>query len=564
MFIVMELVDGQTLADVIAKQGPLAPRRVLALTRQICQGLAHAHERGLIHRDLKPDNIVLAGRDHVRLVDFGLAVPLDDERSTRLTGVGLAMGTPIYAAPEQTHAQPVDHRADLFALGVTMFEMLAGKPPFEGGLVDIIRQNASDEMPAIMGKSGKRIPSLIEDVVRTLMRRDPAARYADANAVLAALDAAQIAPSRMVSLPDLPPPPSPRKGGIASALVGVAMFAGLAIGGQYVEPLDDPSLVTSSMDEPSLVAGMPTATTPTVTTTTPSAGIVPIVTPLDVAAAPVEAVAAIAAPVTSKPAVTKPAVTKPAAVRTVKPARESHPTIASIPEPAATTGRANGEAATHAPAKGEPTNVDPSRIDPSKVGVATEPAKDELTKAELAKVDPANVESAKAEAANQPTTDPSKTESPKTELTRAQSTTPEPAKVAKIDPPKVEPTAAAIAKPAPPPLWTTAQVRVVSLRVRGALPNAEVRRAVERVLPATKTCYARAAKSAAKSPVTTASITLAIDESRRASDVNARTPVLPSLGVCIASALDAMRVQTVPDTGDVAVSLELSFQPVGP
>jgi len=224
MFIAMELVDGRSLAEVIAKDGALPARRVIALTRQICQGLAHAHERGLVHRDLKPDNIVITGRDRVRIVDFGLAIPMDDERSTRLTGVGLAMGTPIYASPEQTCAEPVDHRADLFALGVTMFEMLAGKPPFDGGLVEIIAQNASDRVPAIAERAGKRIPPALEDIVRKLMRRDPSQRFADASAVLAALDATQLTPSRFISLPMAPIP----RRRTASLAVGILMFVVLA------------------------------------------------------------------------------------------------------------------------------------------------------------------------------------------------------------------------------------------------------------------------------------------------------------------------------------------------
>ncbi|HEY4057496.1 MAG TPA: protein kinase [Kofleriaceae bacterium] len=202
MYLVMELVPGKSLLDVITAEGGLAPRRALALARQICLGLAHAHERGLVHRDLKPENIIIAGKpEQARIVDFGLAVAMDDERSTRLTAVGLAMGTPIYAAPEQTHNEPVDHRADLFAFGVTLFEMLAGKPPFEGGIIEIIRQNASDLTPPLVGRNGKPVARPIEAVVRKLMRRDPKDRYQDASEVLAALEAAQLAPSKIVALP---------------------------------------------------------------------------------------------------------------------------------------------------------------------------------------------------------------------------------------------------------------------------------------------------------------------------------------------------------------------------
>jgi serine/threonine protein kinase len=245
MFIAMELVDGRTLADVIQNEGPLPARRVLALTRQICLGLAHAHEKGLVHRDLKPDNIVLTSRDRVRIVDFGLAIPMDDERSTRLTGVGLAMGTPIYAAPEQTNVEPVDHRADLFALGVTMFEMLAGKPPFEGNLFEIVRQNASDTMPSIASRAGKRIPSGFEEVVRKLMRRDPADRFASAMDVIAALDTAQQSPSRFVSRPMAPM----RKRRWPRLVLGAALLASLAGAGHAVW-IEEDGVVSRVPDAP--------------------------------------------------------------------------------------------------------------------------------------------------------------------------------------------------------------------------------------------------------------------------------------------------------------------------
>ncbi|HEY0254010.1 MAG TPA: serine/threonine-protein kinase, partial [Kofleriaceae bacterium] len=110
MFIAMELIDGRSLADLV-DDGPMPWQRALALTRQIALGLEHAHERGLIHRDLKPDNVVIAGSpETARIVDFGIAIPVDNEQQTRLTNAGFTVGTPVYCAPEQTHNEPVDHR----------------------------------------------------------------------------------------------------------------------------------------------------------------------------------------------------------------------------------------------------------------------------------------------------------------------------------------------------------------------------------------------------------------------------------------------------------------------
>ncbi len=205
MYLAMELIEGRSLATVIAEEAPLAPARALALARQICLGLGHAHDRGLVHRDLKPENIIISGEPELaRIVDFGLAIPVDDERSTRLTSVGLVVGTPLYASPEQTHNEPVDHRADLFALGVTLYEMLAGVTPFQGGLADVLRQNASDVMTPIEARSGVQVPAVIEDIVRGLTRRDPTARFASARAVVEVIDAVSSAPLAVVTLPAAP------------------------------------------------------------------------------------------------------------------------------------------------------------------------------------------------------------------------------------------------------------------------------------------------------------------------------------------------------------------------
>ena len=149
MFLAMELVTGPTLAQLIATDAPLPVEHVIGLTRQLCLGLAHAHARGLVHRDFKPDNVVVVsgtGLEVPRILDFGLAITRD-EPSARLTTAGIALGTPSYASPEQTHHEPVDERADLFALGVTMFEMLSGKLPFDGNAMEMILTPTSRPTP---------------------------------------------------------------------------------------------------------------------------------------------------------------------------------------------------------------------------------------------------------------------------------------------------------------------------------------------------------------------------------------------------------------------------------
>lgn len=428
MFLVMELVDGASLADAIADAGTLPLSRALAITRQILLGLQHAHERGLVHRDLKPDNVVVAG-ELARIVDFGLAIPVDDEQSTRLTGTGLALGTPVYASPEQTHGEPVDHRADLFAVGISLFEMLTGDAPYGGSVLEVIHHNASDKLPALSA------PADVVAFVTKLCRRDPALRYASAREALAALDG--IGKSAPVMLPDAPRRSRWRWALVAAALAGGA-YAAFAM-------LNKPKAVAAEVPK---VASAP----------------VPLPVPVPVPAAsppPPPSVVVIAPPpVAPKPklVVKARAIAKPAPV-VEAPIVEATP---AAPEPVAT---------------------------------------------------------APVELPHEPVPAP-----------------PPPPVVA----------------PPPKPVPTTARVSVASLGVRGSLANDDVRRAVDRLLPAVAACYTRGA------PASTVRVTLSIDESRRASNVHASGP----MGTCTAAALDALRVTSAPDVGGVSVTVELAFQPV--
>ncbi len=131
-FFVMELLEGQSLASLIRSGGPVPARRAVDIIRQVAEALGAAHERSIIHRDLKPDNIhispVEGGRDRVTIVDFGLARVIG---ASRLTRAGMVFGTPHYMSPEQAMGEVTDHRADVYALGVVMYEMFTGSVPFE-------------------------------------------------------------------------------------------------------------------------------------------------------------------------------------------------------------------------------------------------------------------------------------------------------------------------------------------------------------------------------------------------------------------------------------------------
>lgn len=204
-FIVMELASGPTLAELLG-QAPFDALRACRLIRQLCAGLEHAHTQGLIHRDLKPDNVIVEQRDGdeiVRIADFGIAILRESIASSdRLTTGGIVLGTPQYMAPEMAAGFTFDHRADLFALGVICYEMLTGKLPFDGSGVDIVHAYASEAVPAMAERvPGLAVEPLLEELTRSLLARHPADRPATAGA---ARDAAAYVERMLFARPTAP------------------------------------------------------------------------------------------------------------------------------------------------------------------------------------------------------------------------------------------------------------------------------------------------------------------------------------------------------------------------
>jgi serine/threonine protein kinase len=221
-FIVMELVRGETLEDVLARDGSLDTRSVIAIGCQVLAALHAAHRRGLVHRDVKPANILLpdgkvpSRADElpgIKLADFGIAKPMQDA-TIGLTMAGQVIGTPKYLSPEQVRGQRATPRSDIYATAVVLFEMLAGRPPFEqDSAVGLALAHREDEPPPL----GKLRPDLDPELVALIHRalaKDPEQRPADANEMRLALLGVAPAPSGTQVLPDnptelTPAPPSP-------------------------------------------------------------------------------------------------------------------------------------------------------------------------------------------------------------------------------------------------------------------------------------------------------------------------------------------------------------------
>jgi len=209
LFLVMEKVEGPTLGQVLdgeLPRGPkpdrqaLAPRRALVTARQILDGAGHAHARNLVHRDLKPDNILLVdmgGWERVKIIDFGIVKLMGDTAAAfgqaALTNTGLVVGTPAYMAPEQALGRPIDARTDLYAIGVILFEMLAGRPPFHHlDPVKLMGMHAKARVPRlddVTQHAAWATPEMCALVDRALVK-DPARRFPSAETMIQALDAA--------------------------------------------------------------------------------------------------------------------------------------------------------------------------------------------------------------------------------------------------------------------------------------------------------------------------------------------------------------------------------------
>jgi serine/threonine-protein kinase len=192
---VMEHAPGRPLAELIDR--PLPRERAIAIIRQLLVGLDHAHAMGLVHRDLKPENVMVDEADRTCIVDWGIAVLREgsDDETRRLTTQGLVLGTPMYMAPEQAKGEYVDHRCDLFALGVIAYQLLAGAPPFEGTGLEVIVANITQEPPSIAARTGVDVDAALEAFVRRLMARNAGERFASAWDALAELDRIAAAPA---------------------------------------------------------------------------------------------------------------------------------------------------------------------------------------------------------------------------------------------------------------------------------------------------------------------------------------------------------------------------------
>ncbi|MFC5061564.1 protein kinase domain-containing protein [Actinomycetospora atypica] len=188
MYIDMRLVRGRDLGALIQTDGALSPERAVHIIEQVADALDAAHQAGIVHRDVKPSNVLLAARDFVYLADFGIVHVREATEQPRLTATGSTLGTPAYMAPEQLRGAPFDQRLDVYALGCVLFEALTGRPPFVGEHMAVMLSHLNDTPPR--PSSLVSLPAGLDDVVLTALAKDAAGRFPTTGAL--AIAAAEV------------------------------------------------------------------------------------------------------------------------------------------------------------------------------------------------------------------------------------------------------------------------------------------------------------------------------------------------------------------------------------
>ncbi len=231
LYYVMSYEEGQSLREKLAKEGALPVSEAVRLLRDVVDALAHAHKHGVVHRDIKPDNVLLSER-HALVTDFGVAKAVSEATGRQqLTTAGVALGTPAYMSPEQAAADPqIDHRADIYAVGALAYELLTGRPPFVGTTAQEVLAAHVTQAPDVVTKHREAVPPALAQVVMRCLEKKPADRWQSAEELLPHLEALTT-PSGGITPTDTMPVAVPPMGKHKTALAGLAALGLVVIAG---------------------------------------------------------------------------------------------------------------------------------------------------------------------------------------------------------------------------------------------------------------------------------------------------------------------------------------------
>ncbi|HZI21543.1 MAG TPA: serine/threonine-protein kinase [Gemmatimonadales bacterium] len=224
LYIVMRCVDGPSVRQLLERHQRLSVVDAARIARQVADALGYAHARGIVHRDVKPDNVLVDGSGHVLVTDFGIAKAAQEASASQLTTEGMVVGTPHYMSPEQATGERVDQRSDIYALGVVLYQMLSGTPPFDGESAQSVLMKQATAEPEPIRRLRNDVPATLAAVIERMLAKDPADRYQTAEAVSQALVAAlpgaardAVHPGQRVALT------------AARVLLGLAVAAGVVV-----------------------------------------------------------------------------------------------------------------------------------------------------------------------------------------------------------------------------------------------------------------------------------------------------------------------------------------------
>ena len=215
-FIVMEYVDGRTLSEVLRDEGPLHPARVADIGADVAAALGSAHRNGVVHRDVKPGNVIVTGAGLVKVADFGIARAIAASTEANLTQVGTVMGTAAYFSPEQARGDTVDPRSDIYSLGCVLYELVLGRPPFAGETPVAIAYQQVHESPVPPRQINPQIPAALEAIILKCLAKNPANRYPAAEDLRADLRRFREG-NRILAEPVMPAPMQPGATGVVPA-----------------------------------------------------------------------------------------------------------------------------------------------------------------------------------------------------------------------------------------------------------------------------------------------------------------------------------------------------------
>ena len=254
LYYVMPYVEGESLRDKVDREGELPVGEAVRILRDVVDALAYAHDQGVVHRDIKPDNVLISGR-HAMVTDFGIAKAVSEATGRyQLTTVGVALGTPSYMAPEQAAAEPhIDHRADIYAVGAMAYELLTGRPPFTGHTQAAILAAHVTEEPKPITEHRAAVPTVLADVIMRCLEKKAADRYQTAEALLPALEGLATPSGGMTPIETRPVEAAVRLRGsrnwtVVTALVAAVAIVGVGVmllfrGGETAELIEDRVLI---------------------------------------------------------------------------------------------------------------------------------------------------------------------------------------------------------------------------------------------------------------------------------------------------------------------------------